>query len=347
MKQLSWIQKNLFSDYFNTILTCLWLLMASLYLPGAIHWLIIDATWYGFDPDTCTSNGACWIFIKLNLSKLIYGLYPVDLYWRIHTIGLTLIGLLLLLFCDTKSQRKLLWFLIIITIFPIFCLLMLYGFGSMTRVPTSLWGGITLNLTLATLSLILSTPYGILLALGRRSNLPIFRYLSIGLIEFIRGVPLITLLFMAAVMLPLFFPANIVFDKVARIVFILTLFGGAYIAECVRGGLDAIPESQFESAQSLGLSYWKMMILIILPQALRISLPAIMNTFIAIVKDTSLVTIIGLLDILGILTLILSDIRWTPFFIEGFLTLALIFWLICFSLSRISRHIERTYTIKH
>ena len=346
MTRIAWMKKNLFSTKLNSFLTILWICIAVILLPKAINWLFINSTWLGNDISSCTPNGACWIFIKLNFSKIIYGLYPRDQYWRIHIIAITLVTLILLMFIDKKQTRQMLWFGITIIGFPIFSIMMLYGVGPMTKVPTSYWGGITLNLIIAVLSLILSTPYGILLALGRQSKSRVYRYISTILIEFIRGVPLITLLFMAAIMLPLFFPPGIIFDKITRIIFVLTIFGGAYIAECVRGGLSSIPKGQYECSQSLALGYFKMMIWVILPQALRVSLPSIVNTFIAITKDTSLVTIIGLLDILGMMVLILSDITWSIYFIEGYITLAFIFWIICFSLSCLSKHIEKRYSIK-
>ena len=234
-------------------------------------------------------------------------------------------------------------------LFPFVCFVLISGgwFG-LEVVGTEKWGGLMLTILVAAVGIIASFPIGILLALGRQSdNMPIVKFLCIGFIEFIRGVPLITILFMASVVLPLFFSDGIDFDKLLRALIGITLFQAAYIAEVIRGGLQAIPKGQYEASESLGLTYWQGMILIILPQALKISIPNLVGSFISLFKDTTLVLIIGLFDILAMVTLTNSDTNWLGFEIEGYVFVTMIYWVFCFSMSQYSRVIERRYNTDH
>jgi general L-amino acid transport system permease protein len=210
-------------------------------------------------------------------------------------------------------------------------------------VPTELWGGLLVTLVVASVGITGSFPVGVMLALGRRSRMPIARWASIAFIEFVRGVPLITVLFMASVMLPLFLPAGVTFDKLLRALLGVALFAGAYMAETIRGGLQAIPRGQFEAAEAIGLSYPQRMGLIILPQALKLVIPGIVNTFIGLFKDTSLVLIIGIFDLLGIIQLNLTDAKWfaNSTTMTGLIFAAFVFWIFCFGMSRYSQMIER------
>ncbi|MCP4321384.1 MAG: amino acid ABC transporter permease, partial [Alteromonadales bacterium] len=233
-------------------------------------------------------------------------------------------------------------------LYPVTCFVLISGgwFGLET-VETEKWGGLMLTLVVAAVGIIASFPIGIALALGRQSDMPILKTLCIGFIEFIRGVPLITILFMASVVLPLFFSDGLDFDKLLRALIGITLFQAAYIAEVVRGGLQAIPKGQYEAAKSLGLGYWQGMVLIILPQALKISIPNLVGSFISLFKDTTLVLIIGLFDILAMVTLTNSDTNWLGYEIEGYVFVTLIYWIICFSMSQYSKAIERKFNTEH
>jgi general L-amino acid transport system permease protein len=219
--------------------------------------------------------------------------------------------------------------------------LMFGGVLGMTPVETDRWGGFPLTLLLSTISLVLAFPLAVMVALGRQSKMPGIRTICVIYVELIRGVPLISVLFMASFMFPLFMPQGTTIDKLLRVLVGMTLFSAAYLAEVVRGGLQALPKGQVEAAQSLGLSDWQTTRKIVLPQALRLVVPAIMNTFIGGFKDTSLVTIVSLYDLTGALQLALGDADWRKFFLEGQLFVAAIYFTFCFAMSRYSRWIER------
>ncbi len=215
------------------------------------------------------------------------------------------------------------------------------------EVETPLWGGLFLTLVIALVGIVASFPLGIVLALGRRSKMPIVRAICIAFIEFWRGVPLITVLFMSSVMFPLFMPEGMTFDKLLRALIGVMIFSAAYMAEVVRGGLQAIPRGQYEAAQALGLSFWKMMALIIMPQALKLVIPGIVNTFIGLFKDTTLVLIIGLFDFLGMAQLVGTNPKWLGFAVEGYVFVAFVFWMFCFSMSRYSQYLEKKLHTDH
>jgi len=225
--------------------------------------------------------------------------------------------------------------------YPIVAFVLLTGgaFG-LAPVATDKWGGLMLTLVVACVGMAASIPIGVLLALGRRSDMPVIRVLCVMFIEFWRGIPLITVLFMASVMLPLFLPPGMTFDKLLRALIGVSLFAGAYMAEVVRGGLQAIPRGQYEAAQSLGLGYWQTMGTVILPQALRLVVPGIANVAIALFKDTTLVLIISLFDFLGMIQTSLTDPKWLGFAVEGYVFAAAVFWVFCFSMSRFSVGLE-------
>ena len=233
-------------------------------------------------------------------------------------------------------------------LYPLLAFWLLHGgFFGLEEVPTSRWGGLMLTLVIAAVGIAGALPLGILLALGRRSDLPAIRVLCVTFIEFWRGVPLITVLFMSSVMLPLFLPEGLSFDKLVRALIGVILFQSAYIAEVVRGGLQAIPKGQYEAAAAMGLGYWRMMGLVILPQALKLVIPGIVNTFIALFKDTSLVIIIGLFDLLNSIKQATSDPAWIGMATEGYVFAALVFWIFCFGMSRYSMRLERRLDTGH
>jgi general L-amino acid transport system permease protein len=340
---LAWLRQNLFSTWYNALLTllCLWLLWQL--VPSLVRWALLDADFAGTSREDCTSGGACWVFIKVRFWQFMYGFYPVDQRWRVNLAFVILIVALIPLFLP-RLRHKLALAAGILVFYPIVAYGLFYGgVLGLPVVETALWGGLFLTLVIAGVGIVASLPLGILFALGRRSDMPIVRAMCITFIEVMRGVPLITILFMASVMLPLFLPQGVNFDKLLRALVGVSLFSAAYMAEVVRGGLQAIPKGQYEAAQALGLSYWKMMGLIVLPQALRIVIPGIVNTLIGLFKDTTLVLIIGLFDLLGIVKAALTDASWIGYASEGYVFAAFCFWIFCFGMSRYSMYVERRF----
>lgn len=340
---LFWLRTNLFPDIKNSLLTLIGLYLLYLIIPPFLNWMIFDATWSGTQ-DQIVKGGARWIFISEKFDQFMYGFYPKELQWRPNLVLLITIAYLFSfkLFSSVKVKGTL------TLLYPIISFILISGgYFGLEIVETEKWGGLMLTLVVAAVGIIASFPIGIVLALGRQSHMPIVKTLCIGFIEFIRGVPLITILFMASVVLPLFFSDGIDFDKLLRALIGITLFQAAYIAEVVRGGLQAIPKGQYEAAESLGLGYWQGMILIILPQALKISIPNLVGSFISLFKDTTLVLIIGLFDMLAMVTLTNSDTNWLGFEVEGYVFVTMIYWVICFSMSQYSKAIERKFNTEH
>ncbi|MDU2732072.1 MAG: amino acid ABC transporter permease, partial [Mixta calida] len=293
MRASAWARKNLFSSWFNSLLTLLCLWLAWQVIPPALNWLIFQANWFGESRADCTKEGACWVFVHARFGQFMYGLYPHELRWRINmTLVVGLLSLVPMFISRLRQRGR--YIAVWAVAFPLFVWLMLYGgiFG-LERVETRQWGGLTLTLIIAAVGIAGALPLGILLALGRRSTMPVVRALSVIFIEFWRGVPLITVLFMSSVMLPLFMAEGTSIDKLVRALVGVILFQSAYVAEVVRGGLQALPKGQTEAAESLALGYWKTQLLVILPQALKLTIPGLVNTIIALFKDTSLVIIIG------------------------------------------------------
>ncbi len=344
---IAWIRDNLFSSPTNIILTllCAWLLYKI--IPGSLNWMFFDAAFTGEDRNACKAiaDGACWAFIGERLSLFTYGFYPAEHRWRVNLSFVLLILAIIPVLFDHIPFRK--FGLIYSALFPFIAGWLLIGGLGLEPVPTSEFGGLMLTLVIGVTGIAFSLPIGILLALGRVSNLPLIKMMCVGFIEFIRGVPLITLLFIASTMLNYFLPPGTNFDLLLRVLIMVTIFAAAYMAEVIRGGLQAIPKGQFEGADSLGLKYWQTMRLIILPQALKISIPGIVNTFIGLFKDTTLVIIIGLLDPLGIGRASLADTKWTGLSIEVYLFVALFFFVSCFAMSRYSLYLESKLDTGH
>ncbi len=344
---IGWLRANLFSSPLNAILTLLALYILYLAIPPVLDWAVFNATFEGQSRMDCNKTAACWVFIRVRFPQFMYGLYPIDERWRVNLAGILLLAAGIPLLFDSFPWKK--WFSIfLLCVYPFIAFVLFYGgmFG-LPVVETRLWGGLFLTLVIAITSIVASMPIGVLLALGRRSEMPVVRMLCIGFIEFVRAVPLITILFMSSVMLPLFLPEGVNFDKLARALIAIALFSAAYMAETVRGGLQAIPKGQYEAADSLGLTYWQTMRLIILPQALKIVIPGIVGSFIGLFKDTTLVLIIGLFDLLNIIATSAQDPNWIGMAIEGYAFAAVIFWFFCFAMSRYSMHIERKLHTGH
>jgi general L-amino acid transport system permease protein len=342
----AWMRKNLFSSVPNTLLTLLglWLLWQA--IPPLIEWAFLGAVWQTSDPAACrAADGACWAFIGEKYRFILFGLYPFDEHWR-PLLAMALFIIALVVTCYPGFWRP--WLPLVWGVMFIVCGVLMWGgvFG-LTFVENSQWGGLPLTLILSVVGMVCSFPLAILLALGRRSDLPAIRAVCVGFIEFVRGVPLVSVLFMASVMFPLFLPEGVTIDKLLRAQVGIILFTAAYLAEAVRGGLQAVPRGQYEAADSLGLGYWRKMGLIILPQALKISIPPLVNQFISMFKDTSLVIIIGLFDLLTTAKTALSDPLWRPFFVESYVFVALIYWSFCFFMSRYSQFLERRMETGH
>jgi general L-amino acid transport system permease protein len=410
---LGWLRENLFSSWFNAVLTVLALYLLYVTVPPLVRWALVDADWVGTTREACRREGACWVFIRVWFARLMYGFYPEAELWRIHAgygllavagallfvprfpwkpwvglfllvgypviayhlfvggtlhvslvslaVGLALIGGTAVRLAPALRARA--WMPGWRWAYPVFALAGLAWLGLGERllgrapltvsvelwplVETRLWGGLFLTLVIAAVGIVGSLPLGILLALGRRSAMPVVRAICVAFIEVWRGVPLITVLFMASNMFPLFMPEGVTFDKLVRALLGVTIFASAYMAEVVRGGLQAIPRGQLEAAEALGLGYWRTMGLVVLPQALRIVIPGIVNNFIGLFKDTTLVLIIGLFDFLGMAQAAASNAHWLGFAVEGYVFTGFGFWLFCFGMSRYSQALERRLHIGH
>ncbi|ATZ13349.1 amino acid ABC transporter permease [Erwinia amylovora] len=342
-RSVAWARKNLFSSVGSSLLTlfCLWIMWET--IPPALNWLIFKANWTGDTRADCSKEGACWVFIHARFGQLMYGLYPHELRWRINLA--LVIGLLSVIPMFVKSlPRRGSYIVGWAVVYPLLVWLLMYGgWLGLERVETRQWGGLTLTLIIAAVGIAGALPTGILLALGRRSQMPVVRTLCILFIEFWRGVPLITVLFMSSVMLPLFMAEGSSIDKLIRALVGVILFQSAYVAEVVRGGLQALPKGQYEAAESLALGYWKTQGLVILPQALKLVIPGLVNTIIALFKDTSLVIIIGLFDLFSSVQQATVDPAWLGMSTEGYVFAALIYWIFCFSMSRYSQHLEKRF----
>ncbi len=338
---VGWMRQNLFSTPLNAGLTLLAVGLIYFLLVPLFEWAVWNADWRGSDQSDCTSGGACWVFIRARLDLFIYGFFPTSEYWRVDVVFALLAVLIVPQFFDRFPRKGWIGLFTLIGFPIIVYFLMMGGSFGLEPVETGKWGGLILTLVLAFVGIVAALPIGIVLALGRRSTMPVIRTICICFIELWRGVPLISVLFMASVMLPLFLPEGVNFDKLLRALIGIVLFQSAYMAEVIRGGLQAIPKGQYEAARALGLGYWKSMSLIILPQALKLVIPGVVNTFIALFKDTTLVLIIGLLDILASVQSAIVDPAWRNVSTEGYLFAAFSFWVFCFSISRYSQALER------
>jgi len=341
VRALRWVRRNLFSSPGNAVLTLVVVGLLAMIVPPLVRWGITNASITGSTPTACTGDGACWTFIRLRLGQFFFGHYPLEQRWRIAVVAVLLAGFATPVLRDHVRHRWL-WVLLLLTVFPALAAILLAGgVLGLPYVDTNLWGGLMLNVVISFVTVAGSLPIGIVLALGRRSGLPIIRLLSVGFIELWRGVPLLTVLFMSAVMVPLFLPNGVNLDRLIRAMAALVLFNSAYMAEIVRGGLQAVPLGQYEAAGSLGLSWWKVQGFIVLPQALRMVVPGIINTVVDLFKDTTLVTIIGLFDLLGAVNQALKDPAWLGHAKEGFAFASLVFFVCCWVMSKYGRNFER------
>jgi general L-amino acid transport system permease protein len=336
-----WIKSNLFGNWQSTLTTAIIGALLLYYVPQFLNWAVFKATTTN-NPDACRAAGvgACWGVVKEKYRLIIFGRYPFEEQWRPLVATLLMIGLIVAS-CTRALWSK--WLVVMWAVgIAIYFALMYGSVMGLTKVPTDRWGGLPLTIMLAALSIMLAFPLAVLVALGRRSHLPAIRSFCTIYVELIRGVPLISVLFMASFMFPLFMPQGVTIDVLIRVLAGITLFAAAYMAEVIRGGLQAIPKGQVEAAASLGLSYWQTQKKIVLPQALAMVVPGIMNNFISIFKDTSLVTIVSLYELTGSLGLALnSDANWRPYKLEGYLFITAIYFAFCYAMSRYSLWIEK------
>ena len=355
----AWVRKNLLATPKDIVLTVIAVTFLAWALPHIVNWLFVQAVWTGTDRTFCATavqggtqpdgwSGACWAFVNAKLDQFVFGRYPLDERWRPTIVGILFVVLLLPMLIP-KAPFKRLNAILLFAVLPLLAFWLLYGGFGLEIVDTPLWGGLMVTLVLSFVGIAVSLPFGIILALGRRSNMPVIKMVCVAFIEIIRGIPLITVLFMASVMLPLFLPAGYTIDKLLRALIGVAIFASAYMAEVIRGGLQAIPKGQSEGADSLGLGYWQKMRLVILPQAIKLVIPGIVNTFIGMFKDTSLVSIIGMFDLLGIVRFNFTDANWasavTP--LTGLIFAGFVFWLFCFGMSRYSGFMERYLDTGH
>ncbi|HXR58151.1 MAG TPA: amino acid ABC transporter permease [Burkholderiales bacterium] len=338
---MKWAKENLFSSWPSTVATLLIALFAVKFVPPFFHWAIGNAVWSASGPEACRAvegRGACWAFIAEKHRFILFGTYPYSEHWRPALASLLLIALWVL----SSFRGMWHWWLSLVWLsgLGLIGVLMWGGVAGLPYVENERWGGLILTLILASFGAALAFPVAILLALGRRSRLPAVRAFCVAYIELIRGVPLISVLFMASVLLPLFLPAGVSIDKLLRAQIALAAFAAAYLAEVVRGGLQAVPQHQSDSAAALGMGYWRATSLIVLPQALRASIPPLVNTFIGLFKDTSLVLIIGLFDLLSTIKVSLQDAAWSGFGVEAYLFAAAVYFVFCSAMSSYSRGLE-------
>jgi len=342
------INERVNNNNFNAGLTLLIIFLTLLAIPPSLNWMIFDATISGDTKEACAvTEGACWTYIKVWFKRFMYGMYPNEFHWRINTAFIVLIGFAFVgYFMRGKLKNYITFYYAIlypIIAFIIINFLISGGSFGLEWVETNAWGGLSLTFIVSFFGLIFCFPLGMILALGRRSELPVIRYISIGYIEFWRGVPLITVLFMSSVMFPMFLPSDAFVDKLIRVIAAIILFEAAYVAEVIRGGLQALPRGQYDAAKSLGMGYWKMQIFVILPQALKLVIPGIANTFLALVKDTPLIFVVGLSEVVGMLQMAKTNPKWLGYAMEGYIFASILFWAICYAMSKYSQYLELKY----
>jgi general L-amino acid transport system permease protein len=346
---IGWVRANLLSSPSNIALTIISILLVLWIVPPFIEFMFTQAVWTGVDREACLPTaqrpevGACWPFVSDRFQYFIYGSYPIPERWRVNIFFVMLaVGIVWLLWLE--APRRDLGAVYFFVVVPIVSYVLLNGLPmlGLREVDTSLWGGMLVTIVVSWVGIVFSLPIGILLALGRRSNMPAVKLFSVIFIEFVRGVPLITVLFMASVMLPLFVPAAYSPDKLLRALVGIAMFASAYMAEVVRAGLQAIPKGQYEGAMAVGLGYWQMMYLIVLPQALKITIPNIVNTYIGLFKDTTLVVIVGIFDFLRTVEVSRIDPKWAAptTSATGYAFAAVFYFIFCYSMARYAKSME-------
>ncbi|MCH9705795.1 MAG: amino acid ABC transporter permease [Proteobacteria bacterium] len=358
---VGWLRQNLFSSWGSSLFTIFGIYLLLQFIPPAVQWFFLDATWGGSDRSGCETEingetadapGACWTFIRVRAAQMFFGLYfasHADQIWRPILMFVLFFAMLIPLLLPMVARKiKNAIGLVLIFIFPIVAYSLLDGsWLGMPVAHSSEWGGFLLTFILASVGIVAAFPISVVMALGRRSEMPIIRSICVFYIEIWRAAPLITILFMASNLLPLFFPSGVNYDKVARALIAITLFQSAYMAEAIRGGLQAIPKGQFEGADSLGLGYWQKTIFIVLPQALKISIPGLVNSALQLFKDTALVGIIGLHDFLEITKVASRSPEWIGYDFEGLIFVSIFYFIFCYAMSKYSQGLERKLDTGH
>ena len=344
---IHWLRLNLFDGVVSSILTVVSIVAVALIVPPLFDWIFLKGVWNADSLGGCREViaaahgegviGGCWAVINERFNQFMFGFYPSELYWRpLLAFALMFVAMAPVLF--SALPRKMLW---LSAAYPVVAYFLIWGGIGLEPVESSQIGGFLLSVIIGVTGIAASLPIGIVLALGRQSSMFFIKTICVVFIEFIRGVPLITLLFVASVLLNYFLPPGTSFDLILRVCIMVTFFASAYMAEVIRGGLAALDKGQYEAADALGLTYWKSTRLIIMPQALKVSIPGIVNTFIGLFKDTTLVSVIGLLDPVGLLPSIRATSAWNGILWELYLFVAVIFWIFCFSMSRYSMYLEK------
>lgn len=343
-RAVRWLRANLFNSFANTLITLLLGYLMVRLLMGWWSWLVVNGTWHPADIRKCIdAGGACWAFLQDKWRLILFGVFPYDQQWR-AALALGLFGVLVVAtafpICWETSERRRWLAAAWLGTLGLVAVLLSGGFG-LPRVEARFWSGLPLTVMLAFVGMIAAFGLALLLAMGRQSKMPVIRWISIGYIELVRGVPLISLLFMANIMLPIVLPRDMLIPNVMRAQLAFILFFAAYMAEILRGGLQAIPLGQYAAATALGLTYWQRMRAIILPQAFRTVIPSLVNIFIAGFKDTSLVVYVGMTDLLGTAQAAKADPKWYGLFMEAYVFIAAIYLVVCATMSWYSRWLER------
>ena len=341
----AWLRRNFFGGFGNAVLTIVCIALLSLTLPGLVRWAFLDAVWLSPDAEAChIAAGACWAIVPEKYRVMLFGTFPYEQHWRGVAVIVIVFGM------AAVSTIKRLWsyglFAAWVVAMATVYTLLLGGVFSLTPVGTHRWGGLPLTLVLFVGTVVGGIPAGVLLALGRRSHMPAIRALCVGFIEIVRGLPLVTVLFVASLMFPLFMPDGITVDRFLRAQIAMMLFFAAYAAEVFRGGLQAIPRGQYEAADAIGLTYWQKTTRIVLPQVTRIVLPSLMNEIIRAFKNTTFVGIIGLFDVLRATSTAIQDPVWVRYSIEAYLFICLLYFSICFTMSKYSERVERDMSVR-
>lgn len=345
---VAWVKENLFSSVPNAVVTVLVLLGLINVIPGIVDWMFLSATWTGVSQSACEGDGACWVFVRAWSQQFFYGSYPDGQLWRVN-LSLLLLLIVIVLSFTLPASFRLKVSVPLFLILPFVCIAILDGrLIGLEFVDTDFWGGFSLNVLMAAAAIIVAFPFSFLWALGRRSDMPLARSISVVFIEFFRGVPVLALFFMGSVMLPLFFAEGTNVDKLVRVWIVLIFFMSGYMAEVFRGGFQAIPSGQYEAADSIGLGYWQKTLLIILPQVIKISMPNILATFVMLFKNTVFLLIIGIPEVLQTLLTALSNSNWLGgHAVEGYVFVGTIFWICCFGMSMLANSIERKLDTSH
>ncbi len=345
---VAWMRGNLFSSIPNAAFTILIMLGLANVIPDIIDWMFISSTWSGANQDACVGDGACWVFVKAWSQQFFYGSYTTDQIWRVN-LSLILLFVVIVMSFTLPASYRLKVSVPLFLVLPFLCIAILDGrLVGLEHVNTDFWGGFSLNVLMAAAAIIVAFPFSFLWALGRRSDMPLARSISVVFIEFFRGVPVLALFFMGSVMLPLFFAEGTNVDKLVRVWIVLIFFMSGYMAEVFRGGFQAIPSGQYEAADSIGLGYWQKTLLIILPQVIKVSMPNILATFVMLFKNTVFLLIIGIPEVLQTLLTALSNSNWLGgHAIEGYVFVGVIFWLCCFGMSMLASNIEKKLDTSH